>query len=354
MFAIISYNMMKNKNLNTTNSRLLILCGLALFLVNFFPIWRIELGAPQYPEGLLLFIHSSKLSGNVDIINGLNHYIGMKKLDAADFVEFSVLPYLIVFFSVAFVAAGLLARRSVAYIVMGLFVAFGILAMVDFWRWEYDYGHNLDPNAAIIVPGMAYQPPLIGFKQLLNFGAYSIPAIGGWIFVSVGIIGAYCVINDWYTVRKKSKLSGTTQVLVGTLVFCLSFTGIQACGSKEPEQIRIGVDACLHCKMTISDERFGCELVTHKGRTYKFDDLACMSAYIIEGSEKKEDVKNYYVADFESPNQLRPAADVLIIRSEKVKSPMGGNYLSFNKTEYKNKIPAQFPGDIVTWETLFK
>jgi len=50
-----------------------------------------------------------------------------------------------------------------------LFVLFGIIAMVDFWRWEYDYGHDLDPNAAIIVPGMAYQPPLIGFKQLLNF-----------------------------------------------------------------------------------------------------------------------------------------------------------------------------------------
>ena len=69
-----------------------------------------------------------------------------------------------------------------------LFVVFGIVAMIDFWRWEYNYGHNLNPDAPIIVPGMAYQPPLIGFKQLLNFGAYSIPAIGGFLFVGVGII----------------------------------------------------------------------------------------------------------------------------------------------------------------------
>ena len=60
--------------------------------------------------------------------------------------------------------------------------------MIDFWRWEYNYGHDLNPDAAIKVPGMAYQPPLIGYKQLLNFGAYSIPDIGGWLFIAVGII----------------------------------------------------------------------------------------------------------------------------------------------------------------------
>ena len=60
--------------------------------------------------------------------------------------------------------------------------------MVDFYRWNYNYGHNLDPNAAIIVPGMSYQPPLIGYKQLLNFGAYSMPATGGMLFITTGIL----------------------------------------------------------------------------------------------------------------------------------------------------------------------
>jgi copper chaperone NosL len=69
-----------------------------------------------------------------------------------------------------------------------LLVITGIAALVDFWLWGYDYGHNLDPTAAIIVPGMSYQPPLIGTKQLLNFTAFSGPDIGGWIFVGSALI----------------------------------------------------------------------------------------------------------------------------------------------------------------------
>ena len=79
-------------------------------------------------------------------------------------------------------------RKKILYVLLTAFILFGIIAMIDFWRWEYNYGHNLDPKAAIIVPGMAYQPPLIGFKQLLNFGAYSIPDIGGWLFVLLGVV----------------------------------------------------------------------------------------------------------------------------------------------------------------------
>ena len=86
----------------------------------------------------------------------------------------------------------------------GFFVAFGTLAMIDFWRWEYNYGHNLDPSAAIIVPGMAYQPPLLGFKQLLNFGAYSIPDIGGWFLLISGVLMGTAVFIELRRNRKKA------------------------------------------------------------------------------------------------------------------------------------------------------
>ena len=59
---------------------MLVVCGIALTAVLFVPMWKIELQAPQYPEGLELKIYPHKLGGNVDIINGLNHYIGMKTL----------------------------------------------------------------------------------------------------------------------------------------------------------------------------------------------------------------------------------------------------------------------------------
>ena len=71
---------MKDDKLKPWIRFLLIICGLALVAVLFVPLWRIDLAAPQYPEGLRLLIYPDKLAGNVDIINGLNHYIGMKTL----------------------------------------------------------------------------------------------------------------------------------------------------------------------------------------------------------------------------------------------------------------------------------
>lgn len=154
----------------------------------FLPIWRIELSAPQYPEGLVMLIYNNALGGNVDIINGLNHYIGMQTLHADNFIEFTILPYIISFFvGFAFIAALIGKRRLLNFLFIS-FVIFGVIAMIDFWRWEYNYGHNLDPNAAIQVPGMSYQLPLIGYKVLLNFGAYSIPDIGGWLFIGSGLL----------------------------------------------------------------------------------------------------------------------------------------------------------------------
>ena len=92
------------------------------------------------------------------------------------------------FFAALCFLVAFLNKKKWLYAIAILFVVFGVAFMVDFWLWEYDYGHNLDPNAAIVVPGMSYQPPLIGFKQLLNFGAYSYPNIGGGIMFGVALI----------------------------------------------------------------------------------------------------------------------------------------------------------------------
>ena len=99
---ITSYSfVMKNNRMSNFGRMLTLLGALAIFSVLFFPLWQIQLTAPQYPEGLILLIYPGKLGGNVDIINGLNHYIGMKPLHAADFMEFTLLPYIIGFFSIS-------------------------------------------------------------------------------------------------------------------------------------------------------------------------------------------------------------------------------------------------------------
>ncbi len=193
---------MSNNTITSLSKKLLILATVLLIISLFVPIWSIYLDAPQYPEGLSLKIWAHKIAGDVDIINGLNHYIGMKTLHTDDFIEFTVLPYIISAYALLFLITAKIAKRKLLYFTLAAFIVFGIAAMVDFWLWEYDYGHNLDPSAAIIVPGMAYQPPLIGFKQLLNFGAYSIPNIGGWLFVSSGLLLVFASFIEFKKARK--------------------------------------------------------------------------------------------------------------------------------------------------------
>ena len=79
----------------STATRITLIVGAIMLAISIFvPIWRIELDAPQYPEGLAIFIYADKLGGDIDIINGLNHYVGMQTLHTENFIEFTVLPYI--------------------------------------------------------------------------------------------------------------------------------------------------------------------------------------------------------------------------------------------------------------------
>jgi copper chaperone NosL len=193
---------MNNDNLSALSKILIFISGILFILVLFVPLWQIELEAPQYPEGLVLKMYPHKIGGNVDIINGLNHYIGMRTLHTKDFIEFTVLPYIVGFFALLCFIVVALKKQKWLTVLFTLFVIFGIVAMVDFWRWEYAYGHELNPDAPIQVPGMAYQPPLIGYKQLLNFGAFSIPDIGGSLFILVGLLLLIALLLPWFKKRK--------------------------------------------------------------------------------------------------------------------------------------------------------
>ena len=193
---------MKTNSLSKLSIILLSISGIGLVISIFVPIWAIYLEAPQYPEGLGMFLHANKITGDYEIINVLNHYIGMKTIHQEDFWEFKVLPYALGFFAVLAFLFAFLKKKWGLYFFTALFLLFGIAFMVDFWLWEYDYGHNLNPNAPIIVPGMSYQPPLLGFKQLLNFGAYSYPDVGGWIMFAVGIISLVLSVLEFKSSKK--------------------------------------------------------------------------------------------------------------------------------------------------------
>jgi copper chaperone NosL len=166
-------------------SRIILAAGaLMIGFVYIFPIWTISLNAPQYPEGIGMYIWVNQITGHrqhdLTNINLLNHYIGMKEIVPESIPELKIMPYVFGFLLIFGLLAAAVGWRSLLIIWLVLFIGVMVAALVDFYLWGYDYGHNLSPDAPIKVPGMAYQPPLIGTKQLLNMKSSSYPYIGGY------------------------------------------------------------------------------------------------------------------------------------------------------------------------------
>lgn len=185
----------------TTKSRILmVIASLLLLSVFVFPIWKIQLEASQYPEGIGLLIWVNQITGiepqDLQNINGLNHYIGMKAITPDSIIELKVMPYIFaLLIGLGLIIAWAKSRKLLMTWII-LFSLLSVIGLADYYAWGYDYGHNLDENAPIKVPGMTYQPPMIGTKTLLNMTATSLPTSGGWIvFLSLGL-GIYVFSVD--------------------------------------------------------------------------------------------------------------------------------------------------------------
>lgn len=323
----------------------LLVVGILFFISLQFPMWQIELEAPQYPEGLKLQLHADKIGGDVDIINGLNHYIGMKTLHTEDFFEFKILTYIVIFFGLFALVAGIIAKRKLVVAFFISLISFVVLAGIDFYRWNYEYGHNLDPHAALKVPGMSYQPPVLGYKQLLNFGAYSIPDTGGWILVAAGMLTFLVVLKETKLLSRFKKKKATSQAL-GLM---LLFSTLSACSNSEAQEIKLHKDRCSNCEMSISDGRFGAEIITVKGRAYKFDDVFCMLNYI---KEQKVEFQSYYVHDYTKKNVLIDAKNAFYVKSESLNSPMRGNIAAFADKAEAQKFADKNNSHVMKWTDL--
>jgi len=190
--------------MNSKSKILLVIASLLLLLTFLFPIWSINLEAPQYPEGIGLKIWINQITGlkpnDLANINGLNHYIGMKEIVPDAILELKIMPFIIVFMIIFGLVTALTGKRFLVYLWIILFFILAAVGLYDFYMWEYDYGHNLNPHAAIKIPGMAYQPPLIGSKMLLNFNAISMPDIGFYALAFAVILAIIAIIISKKTI----------------------------------------------------------------------------------------------------------------------------------------------------------
>jgi hypothetical protein len=186
IYGLIEYNDMRSKK----TARILMLLGSVLILALFiFPMWNITLIAPQYPEPIGMDIWINKISdhnpNDLKNINIMNHYVGMKEIPE-HIEEFKFFPYIVIAMAALGLVFGFIGKRWLFLTWFIMMSVLGVLGMYDFYLWEYAYGHNLDPTAAIQIPGQAYQPPLIGKKDILNFTAVSRPMTGAY-FLFLGM-----------------------------------------------------------------------------------------------------------------------------------------------------------------------
>jgi hypothetical protein len=204
-----------------------------LFLLGLyiFPLWNIMLGAPQYPEPLGMNIHIDGIQGvsefDIQNIDGLNHYIGMRKLPKPeDMWEFATFPLVIggmVAFGVLIGILGFFEKVNYKWF-MGWFVLMsilGILGMYDFNEWMIDYGTNLDPNAIMKLTNpdgtpISYKPPLFGHTKMLNFDVTSLPSTGAWMMFTGMMLTVVAFFMGKRAWKPKSKTASVVPLKVKT------------------------------------------------------------------------------------------------------------------------------------------
>ncbi len=171
------------------------------------PLWTMAFQSNQYPDPLRLEIFVDHLEGQKTVqrddlreINSLNHYIGMRPIMESDFAEFLWLPFAMGFFALITLRAVVLgALRDLVDIIV-LFAYFGLFSSWTFYRRLYEYGHNLNPEAAIKVD--PFTPPFFGRVQIANFWVESFPGGGSYFMALFGLLLVAAVVVAYRHARK--------------------------------------------------------------------------------------------------------------------------------------------------------
>jgi copper chaperone NosL len=357
----------RTTNTMSTRSRLILVLGaLALVPAYWLPLWSIRIVAPQYREGLGMFIGLRDIWGHrphdIQNINILNHYIGMQEIDPAVVDVLTIMPWVVGFLIVTAIVVAILGRRWMVFAWLVTFAALGTAGLYEFWSWNYDYGHNLSPMAPIKIPGMSYQPPIFGTKQLLNMTTSSYPS-WGTLFIALsfaagalslfvsrkqGPQGARSPASE--RGRSRAGLASATAVLVLVL-------GIPACipapGSagehSSAEEVSIAGFACDYCDGLIPEARFGGTLTTSDGNTYRFMSVECLAGFIGSGSVAEDRIEAVMVVDYNHGEALIDATEARYVRMQWEQSPNGLNLAAVPTERLAANLHYFLGGERMTW-----
>jgi copper chaperone NosL len=355
------------------------LAAVILLPVFIAPLWTIRLVAPQYPEGMGMYIGVSEVRGHdehdIQNINILNHYIGMKPIEPEGIPELDIFPPILAAIIVIGLIAAAVGRR---WLVTGWVVGFfglAVAGIIDFYLWMIDYGHNLDPMAAIKIPGMTYTPPLIGSKQLLNITASSYPHIGTlFLTVSLGL-GAWVVYNSFRrrtgghvplaegetVVRPRPSVPAGVPV-AGVLAVALLLAGCVSpaadpaspAATSSDDRMVYGESADPYCGEVVQRVRWGGEIRTADGETLRFRSVECMAAYILEERTPAEDIVSIRAVDFPHGWQLIDVEEAQFLHTQNLASPARRklNVLAIGTEKMAINLQEAYAGPLLGWDEV--
>jgi hypothetical protein len=174
------------KRLSIVSSLIITVSAVLVVISLFFPWWQMIFFAPQYPEGLNIIVYPNKLEGEIDIVNGLNHYIGMDNFSVENFPELNYLSYLVGGLAVLTLVTAILRKKSVLYGLISLFMIGGVLGVLDLRKALHDFGTNLSPEAPIKID--PFVPPILGHNTVANFVTNSILGPGSYLLIAAFIL----------------------------------------------------------------------------------------------------------------------------------------------------------------------
>jgi copper chaperone NosL len=138
---------------------------------------------------------------------------------------------------------------------------------------------------------------------------------------------------------------------ISITLYGLFFLLLTSCSTK-PEPFAYGKDNCHTCKMGIMDPKFGTELITTKGKIYKFDDVSCMQHFLKSNTLEPKEISQQLVINFEKENDFLSLEEAVFILSPSVKSPMGSHAAAFASREKAEKMNAALNGELLSWKEL--
>lgn len=201
------------RNLSKGSILSLIAAAFILIATIFVPWWGMKFYAPQYPEGLDIVVTPTALEGDIDNINALNHYIGMKEFSTASFPELQYMSYIIIGVAVLILIAAFLRSKAFLTITIGMYGFLGGLGIWDMYRWLKTFGTELDPTAPIDME--PFVPPIIGENTIANFVTNSYFTTGAYLLLVVFIL---MVLPLWTNRHRRKAASNSKKTKISTAV----------------------------------------------------------------------------------------------------------------------------------------